>query len=62
MQSAQAWERKLAHSGMAVSNSGEKKAAQRVEKAREAEGVGGCRVSPTVSSPPPPYNSSLEDE
>lgn len=39
-----------------------KKAAQRVEKAREAEGVGGCRVSPTVSSPPPPYNSSLEDE
>jgi len=39
-----------------------KKAAQRMEKARQADVVGGSRVSPTVSSPPPPYNSCLEDE
>merc|ERR1712066_325743 len=37
-----------------------KKTAQ--AKARQADVVGGARVTPLAPSPPPAYNSSLEDE
>merc|ERR1712066_511934 len=35
---------------------------QRLEKARQADVVGGAQVTPLAPSPPPAYNSSLEDE